>query len=414
MPRQVRFEQIRADDGTLAPSARWLLSFNSILREREDGCHYTPCRQTGRKDGMDSSFGERMQNVHATLRQRFDKLSRVAIAIYDQHTDRLKTFAHSTEGSSPLVQYEVKLSEVPSLRYLAEHKQPRVLDTLDSLLGSPSEHSRKLLAAGYESSYTEPLLFNSKLFGFLFCDAREPGYFDPAIRGELAAYAQILAAIIAVEFFSIQTLSGALTTAREFSRYRDEETANHLHRMSAYSRLIARAVATRYPLSDEEVEFIYLFSELHDIGKIAVPDAILLKPGKLTPEEYGVMKIHPLKGREMIALMISEFGLDGIHHTDMLKNIIAYHHERFDGQGYPEGLAGEAIPLEARIVAVADVFDALTSERSYKQAWTFEAAFAYLETHAGSQFDPACVAAALCNKEAFRAIHQQYREPAAS
>ena len=162
----------------------------------------------------------------------------------------------------------------------------------------------------------------------------------PAIRGELAAYAQILAAIIAVEFFSIQTLSGALTTAREFSRYRDEETANHLHRMSAYSRLIARAVATRYPLNDEEVEFIYLFSELHDIGKIAVPDAILLKPGKLTPEEYGVMKIHPLKGREMIALMISEFGLDGIHHTDMLKNIIAYHHERFDGQGYPEGLAG--------------------------------------------------------------------------
>lgn len=137
VPRQVRFEPIRADGGTLAPSARRLLSFNSILREREDGCHYTPCRQTGRKDGMDSSFGERMQNVHATLRQRFDKLSRVAIAIYDQHTDRLKTFAHSTEGSSPLVQYEVKLSEVPSLRYLAEHKQPRVLDTLDSLLGSP-------------------------------------------------------------------------------------------------------------------------------------------------------------------------------------------------------------------------------------------------------------------------------------
>ena len=124
---------------------------------------------------MESSFGERMQHVHATLRQRFDKLSRVAIAIYDPHTDRLKTFAHSTEGSSPLVQYEVKLSEVPSLRYLAEHKQPRVLDRLDSLLGSSSEHSRKLLEAGYASSYTEPLLFNSKLFGFLFCDAMEPG-----------------------------------------------------------------------------------------------------------------------------------------------------------------------------------------------------------------------------------------------
>ncbi|MFB3237413.1 HD domain-containing protein [Aeromonas salmonicida] len=363
---------------------------------------------------MESSFGERMQHLHATLRQRFDKLSRVAIAIYDPHTDRLKTFAHSTEGSSPLVQYEVKLSEVPSLRYLAEHKQPRVLDSLESLLGSGSEHSRKLLEAGYASSYTEPLLFNSKLFGFLFCDAREPGYFDASIRTELATYAQMLAAIIAVEFFSIQTLSGALTTAREFSRYRDEETANHLRRMSAYSRLIARSVATRHSLSDEEVEFIYLFSELHDIGKIAVPDAILLKQGKLTPEEFEIMKIHPGKGREMIALMISEFGLDGIHHTDMLKNIIACHHERFDGTGYPQGLAGEAIPLAARIVAVADVFDALTSERPYKQAWPFDRAFACLEEHAGSQFDPVCVEAALRNKEAFRTIHQQYQEPATS
>lgn len=360
---------------------------------------------------MESSFGEKVQNVHATLRQRFDKLSRVAIAIYDPQTDQLKTFAHSTDGGSPLLQYEVRLSEVPSLRYLAEHQQPRVLDTLDSLLGSPSEHSRKVLAAGYASSYTEPLLLNSRLFGFLFCDAKEPGYFDGAICGELAAYAQILAAIIAVEFFSIQTLNGALTTVREFSRYRDEETANHLHRMSAYSRLIAREVAAHYPLSDEEVEFIHLFSELHDIGKIAVPDAILLKPGKLTAEEYGVMKTHPFKGREMIALMIREFGLDGIHHTDMLKNIIAYHHERFDGQGYPEGLAGEAIPLEACIVAVADVFDALTSERPYKQAWPLETAFEYLKTHAGSQFDPVCVAAALQSREAFCAIHRQYRDP---
>ncbi|MGL5130001.1 MAG: HD domain-containing phosphohydrolase [Aeromonas popoffii] len=359
---------------------------------------------------MDSSFGERMQNVHATLRQRFDKVSRVAIAIYDQHTDRLKTFAHSTEGRSPLMQYEVKLSEVPSLRYLAEHQQPRVLDSLDSLLGSSSEHSRKLLEAGYASSYTEPLLFNSRLFGFLFCDAMEPGYFNEPIRSELSAYAQVLSAIMAVEFFSIQTLGGALITAREFSRYRDEETANHLHRMSAYSRLIAKTLAPTCGLSDEEVEFIYLFSGLHDIGKIAVPDAILLKPGQLTPEEFEIMKTHPGKGREMISLMINEFGLDGIHHTDMLTNIIASHHERFDGTGYPQGLAGEAIPLEARIVMVADVFDALTSERPYKQPWPFETAFAYLEAHAGSQFDPACVEAALRNKEAFRVIHQQYQD----
>jgi HD-GYP domain-containing protein (c-di-GMP phosphodiesterase class II) len=224
-----------------------------------------------------------------------------------------------------------------------------------------------VLAAGYASSYTEPLLFNSACSAFCFA-MPEPGYFDGAIRGELAAYAQILAAIIAVEFFSIQTLSGALTTVREFSRYRDEETANHLHRMSAYSRLIARAVAAHYPLSDEEVEFITSSPSCTTSARLRCPTPSCSNRASSRPEEYGVMKIHPFKGREMIALMIREFGLDGIHHTDMLKNIIAYHHERFDGQGYPEGLAGEAI-LEARIVAVADVFDALTSERPYKQAW---------------------------------------------
>ncbi|MGL5331280.1 MAG: HD-GYP domain-containing protein, partial [Aeromonas veronii] len=100
--------------------------------------------------------------------------------------------------------------------------------------------------------------------------------------------------------------------------------------------------------------------------------------------------------------------------TDMLTNIIASHHERFDGTGYPLGLAGEAIPLAARIVTVADVFDALTSERPYKKAWPFETAFAYLEEHAGSQCDPVCVAAALHNKAEFYAIYQQYQDPACS
>jgi HD-GYP domain-containing protein (c-di-GMP phosphodiesterase class II) len=171
---------------------------------------------------------------------------------------------------------------------------------------------------------------------------QEPGYFDGAICGELAAYAQIWRPSSRWSS-SIQTLNRALTTVREFSRYRDEETANHLHRMSAYSRLIAREVAAHYPLSDEEVEFIHLFSELHDIGKIAVPDAILLKPGKLTAEEYRVMKTHPFKGRD--DRPDDPRVRPGRHpYTDMLKNIIAYHHERFDGQGYPEGLAGRAIP----------------------------------------------------------------------
>lgn len=357
---------------------------------------------------MDRTINERVHYVHARLRKNFDKLTRIAIAIYDQHTDKIKTFVHSTDGKPPLSLYEAKLSETPSLQHIVESRQARVLDNLCTQLIYSSEHSRKVLEAGYESSYTEPLYFNDRFVGFLFCNSKESSYFDDAIRAELSAYAQILAGIIAVEFLSIQTFNGALITARAFGRYRDEETANHLHRMSSYSRIIAKTVAKELGLSDEEVEFIYLFSELHDIGKIAVPDAILLKPEKLTTEEFEVMKTHTIKGSEMINLMINEFSLNGIHHTEMLKNIINYHHERFDGKGYPEGLKGEDIPLEARIVTVADVLDALTSKRPYKEAWSFEDAFAYLEDNAGQQFDPKCVMAVLNNKPEFLTIHNQY------
>lgn len=360
---------------------------------------------------MDGSFDERLQSMHIHLKRHFSKLGQVSVAIYDQRTDLLKTFAtSSSEGHSPFLQHEVKLSDVPSLRYLAEHKQPRVIDNLNNGQHSYSDYNRKLVAAGYASSYTEPLWFNNKLFGFLFCDAVETNYFDKNIQGELSSYAQILSSVIAMEFMTIKILGSALATALEFSRYRDEETANHLLRMSAYSRNIAKALVPTNALTDEDVEFIYRFSGLHDIGKIAIPDAILRKPGKLTTDEFDVMKTHSIKGKDIISRMICEFELDGIHHTDMLKNIIGYHHERFDGKGYPEGLAGDAIPLEARIVAVADVFDALSSERPYKLAWSFDEAFAYLVENAGSHLDPDCVAAALQSKAAFHAIYLQYQD----
>ncbi len=359
---------------------------------------------------MDSSFSKRIQNVHTTLCSHFDKISRVSIVIYDENTGELKTFAHSTEGISPLVRYEVKLDDVPSLYSISKSKSIRVIDDLASLAGSKSEHSRKILSAGYESSFTSPLIFSGRFFGFLFCNAKVPFYFSNSICDELSAYADSIAAIIAIEFFSIKIFSGALITAREFSRYRDEETANHLRRMSSYSRLIAKKLAPTHSLTDEDVEYIHMFSELHDIGKIAIPDAILLKPGKLTAEEFDIMKTHPVQGVEMITLMINEFGLDGIHHTDMLRNIIMYHHERFDGTGYPEGLKEEQIPLTARIVTVADVFDALTSSRPYKKAWSFETAFDYLEENAGSQFDPVCVNAAISQKNEFFLVRNKYAD----
>jgi HD-GYP domain-containing protein (c-di-GMP phosphodiesterase class II) len=164
--------------------------------------------------------------------------------------------------------------------------------------------------------------------------------------------------------------------------YRDQEdTGKHLRRMSRFSGILAQGMG----LSFAEAEDIRYAAPLHDIGKVAIPDSILRKPGKLTPEEYDEMKKHTIYGSKM--LMNAESRL-----LRLAAKIAVGHHECWDGTGYPNGLKGEAIPIEARIVTVADVFDALSSRRVYKGEWTVEDALKYIEEKAGKNFDPKVVA----------------------
>lgn len=159
--------------------------------------------------------------------------------------------------------------------------------------------------------------------------------------------------------------------------YRDEDTGNHVIRMAKYSRLIAEELG----FSNDEAEVIEMAAPMHDIGKIGIRDVILLKPGKLTTEEFEIMKTHTVIGHEILKDSPSKF-------LQMGSIIALSHHEKFDGTGYPHGTSGENIPIEARIVAVADVYDALVSERPYKNAWSEEAALEYMDNHRGKHFDP--------------------------
>jgi HD-GYP domain-containing protein (c-di-GMP phosphodiesterase class II) len=153
-----------------------------------------------------------------------------------------------------------------------------------------------------------------------------------------------------------------------------------------------------------------MYSPLHDIGKIAIPDRILFKPGQLDADEHAIMRTHARKGREIIDEILANFGLHGVQQANILRNIAEYHHEAVNGHGYPAGLAGTAIPLEARIVAVADVFDALTSRRPYKDAWSNDEAVAMLRRMAGEQLDGECVEALVANRAEVEAIQAQFRE----
>jgi len=159
--------------------------------------------------------------------------------------------------------------------------------------------------------------------------------------------------------------------------YRDEETGNHVIRMAKYSRVIAEQLG----FSKDDADVIEMAAPMHDIGKIGIRDDILLKPGKLTHEEFEIMKRHTIIGYDILKDSPSKFlQMGGI--------IALSHHEKFDGTGYPYGKKGNEIPIEARIVAVADVYDALVSERPYKNAWSMDAALDYMESHSGKHFDP--------------------------
>ncbi|WP_345868331.1 two-component system response regulator [Shewanella algae] len=183
------------------------------------------------------------------------------------------------------------------------------------------------------------------------------------------------------------------------AEYRDNETGLHVQRMSHYCRVLARQLGA----SESWVELLFNAAPMHDIGKIGIPDHILLKPGKLTPEEYRIMQGHTKIGADIL-------GDDASPLLQMAAEVARSHHERWDGNGYPEGLQGNAIPLSARIAAIADVFDALTSERPYKSAWSNQEAFSYLKKEAGGQFDPQLVAAFCACEAELLDIQQRFAE----
>jgi len=193
---------------------------------------------------------------------------------------------------------------------------------------------------------------------------------------------------------------------------RDADTGHHIRRTQHYVAALARELRFHRrhaaELTDENIVLIYKAAPLHDIGKVGVPDSILLKPGKLTDEEFNIMKLHTVYGRDAIAGVEQTLGAS----TPFLRyasEITYSHQEHWDGSGYPQGLAGQAIPLSARLMAVADVYDALISTRSYRPAFTHETAVELIRQGSGEHFDPDVVDAMLAVEEKFMAIAAQFR-----
>lgn len=358
----------------------------------------------------ETGIREKLVHCHKVVQQHCPDIARIAVTIYDPATAILKTYIHSSGEDDPLSHYQTSIDEAPSLKDILRKGQPRVINNMLTFENLEHEHTKRIGRQGYAASYTLPMFYNGSFFGFIFYNSYKTDIFTERVRNELDVFAHLISLMVIDELTTLRSMAAALSTATHITHQRDTETGSHLDRMSRYSQLIARKLASKYQLSDEYVEHIFMFAPLHDIGKVAIPDRILLKPGPLNEEERLIMNTHAEKGLEIIDHMIAHFNLSSIKHLDILRNIARHHHEAINGEGYPAQLKADKIPLEARIVATADVYDALTSKRPYKKAWDIDRAYRKLNELAGKQLDADCVKVMIDNRVEVEKIMAQFAE----
>ncbi|MCX4186935.1 HD-GYP domain-containing protein [Methylophaga sp. OBS4] len=339
------------------------------------------------------TLNDLLESVHATLLDRMPEIEHLACMLYEPNSGFLKTFLNSSCNDHPLSGYQFRLSDSQILSELAASAECRVIDNIDDDLRPMVKQSDGLPRQKYRSSFIVPMFNAEEFTGFIFFDASRTGVFTDQLQRDLLLCSRLIIMSIASEISLVRTLLVTVKLAKDFTSLHDCETGLHLDRMAHYSRMIASQLPESYQLNDEFVEHIYMFASLHDIGKIGVSDSILMKPGKLDPDERAAMELHVEKGVSILKQVLSNYQLADLRDSEMMLNIVAYHHEYLDGSGYPNGLAGDEIPLEARIITVADIFDALTSRRPYKKVWPVREAIEELKRMQHlNKLDADCVA----------------------
>lgn len=300
-----------------------------------------------------------------------------------------------------------------SLESIVKDGTPRVINDLERYTkNKTADYNKILLDAGVKSSITLPLRVNNKPIGIIFfSNVKKDIYKDEHIEF-LITLSNSIAISLNKNIFIDDMLYSTLLALTKMAEARDEDTADHLDRMAAYAVEITDFLL-KDNIYEEEITVPFIkgierFSPMHDIGKVGVKDGILLKPGKLTEDEYNEMKKHVAYGADV--LRTAESNIE--HSHSMFKmgiEIVEGHHEWWDGSGYPYKKSGFEIPLSARIVAVADVFDALTSKRPYKKAYGFEESINYIIEGSGQHFDPAIIDSLKRHKDELYELYSNFQ-----
>jgi HD-GYP domain-containing protein (c-di-GMP phosphodiesterase class II) len=301
-----------------------------------------------------------------------------------------------------------------SLGDVLKSKKARLINDLDEYVKGKKmrEYNKILLEEGIKSSITFPLINNDKPIGIIFFSSSKKNVY----KKEHVEFLKIVANSIMLSleediFIEDMVVSSTLALA-VLTEERDPETGEHLNRMKIYSRMLAEYLSKENKYKDV-IDMTYInaierFSPLHDIGKVAIRDDILLKPGKLTKEEFEIMKTHTTYGGKVLRMADENLKKRGRSIFAMGIEIAEGHHEWWNGTGYPYGKQGEEIPLSARIVAVADVLDALTSKRPYKRAFSFQESLDIIIEDSGKHFDPYIINVLLKNIVKFKERYRRF------
>ncbi len=334
---------------------------------------------------------------------------RFSLAIYYLPQNRLVAFHATVRGDYPIFLkkgFVQDLSET-SLKKIIDQRIPYRI--INRLAEKDTESSRLLLQEGINSNLTVPILVNQRLFGFLFFAHRQQDTYSD----EMGKYAILVSNIIRSRVFYSFAIQKTLSVFGDgivnIVEFKDDETADHTRRVSLYSALIADVLREQGLITPQKAEEIRGYAPLHDIGKIGIPDSILLKPGPLTAEEWVVMKQHPLIGGKLIKnsnqQLVNQLGF-GLLHTAY--NIIIDHHEWWNGTGYPQGKKGMDISLEGQVVAIADVFDALSTKRPYKGAFPIDTSLEMLIEQSGTHFNPELIKIFTAQRQQILTIYQEH------
>lgn len=370
------------------------------------------------KINTQDSFIETLNYIYKSF-NHFLPYSYIGIALIDDHKPVKVVASYGISEnkhnglSEALLGQEVILSET-SLEQIMVLKEPRIINDIDKYFeGRPIKaYSKIILEHGIKASITLPLEANGIPLGFIFFSSdRKNVYHKKHVE-----YLKIISNSIALSFqkniFVDDLVYSSVLALAKLSEARDEDTGDHLMRMSRYSGIIAKALkdTPEYNsiITNEYVTDIIKFSPMHDIGKVGIPDRILLKPGKLTFEEFEIMKTHTAYGANVLAEAEQNIKKKGRSLFKMGIEIAQNHHEKYDGTGYPNGLIGDEIPLSARIVTVADVFDALLSKRPYKEPFTLEETLKIIRDGKGKHFDPVIVDALLSSLDELNEVRHGF------